>query len=247
MVLDVSTRFEISDEYISKLTETTIMFPESCEDMIERFKGIKVLANFFFGADNVITQAYISILNWCQDNRQILEARYAMDNLLIPKLMVSTDERLHLFLKSCVRADYPNKASIQYLNFQSITFALELNNFSYFLQPAIKQLKRNNDTDQGGSEIKKKSKNQINNESRERTVNNEMVEEWKMRSGENYDTVFKDKVKQGPLLSIGCKGCHKFHNKGWCFPDCNNKESHRKLSEKDSRKFGSYCKQCRGE
>ena len=46
---------------------------------------------------------------------------------------------------------------------------------------------------------------------------------------------------------MGCKGCHKYHNKGWCFPDCNNKESHHKLSEKDSRKFGSYCKQCRGE
>ena len=55
MVLDVSTRFEVSDEYISKLTETTIVFPESCEDMIERFKGIKVLANLFFGTDNVIT------------------------------------------------------------------------------------------------------------------------------------------------------------------------------------------------
>ena len=98
-----------------------------------------------------------------------------MDNLLMPKLMVSTEERLHLFLKSCVRVDYPNKASIQYLNFQSITFALELNNFSSFLQPTIKQLKRNNDTDQGGSEIKKKIKNQnqINNESRERTVNME--------------------------------------------------------------------------
>ena len=90
-----------------------------------------------------------------------------MDNLLIPKLMVLTDKRLHLFLKLYVRADYPNKASIQYLNFQSITFALELNNVSYFLQPSIKQLKRNNDTDQGVSDIKKKSKNQINNESRE--------------------------------------------------------------------------------
>ena len=79
-----------------------------------------------------------------------------MDNLLIPKLMISTDERLHLFLKLCVRVDYPNKVSIQYLNFQSITFALELNTFSYFLQPSIKQLKRNNDTDQGESDIKKK-------------------------------------------------------------------------------------------
>ena len=74
--------------------------------------------------------------------------------------MISTDERLHLFLKSYVRVDYPNKVSIQYLNFQSITFALELNTFSYFLQPSIKQLKRNNDTDQGESDIKK-TKNKI--------------------------------------------------------------------------------------
>ena len=74
-----------------------------------------------------------------------------------------------------------------------------------------------------------------------------MAEEWKLRSGENYDTIFKDRIKQGPILTMECKRYHKYHNKGWCFPDCNNKESHRKLSENDSRKFGSYCKQCRGE
>ena len=74
-----------------------------------------------------------------------------------------------------------------------------------------------------------------------------MEEQCKMRSGENYDTVFKDKVKQGHISLVGYKGYHKYHNKGWCFPDCNNKESHRKLSERDSRKFESYCKQCRGE
>lgn len=67
MGFDVTTCFEISDQYISKLTETTIMFLESCEDMIERFKGIKILSNFFLGVDNVITQVYISILNWCQE------------------------------------------------------------------------------------------------------------------------------------------------------------------------------------
>jgi len=128
MVLDVATRFGISDEYISKLTETTIMFPENCEDMIERYKGIKVLCIFFFGEDNVTAQAYIFLIDWCKDNMQILEARCAMDNLLIPKLMISTDERLHLFLKSCVRAEYPNKASSQFLNFESITSSLELNN-----------------------------------------------------------------------------------------------------------------------
>jgi len=88
--------------------------------------------------------------------------------------MVSIDERLRLFLNSCVRAEYPNGACIQYLNFQSITFTLGLNNFSYFLQPSIKQMKINNDTDQDGSDIKK-TKSQNNNEARDRVVNNEMV------------------------------------------------------------------------
>ena len=55
MVLDVSTRFDMSDEYVTKLTETTIIFRVSCEDMIERFITIKVLANYFFGSCNIIT------------------------------------------------------------------------------------------------------------------------------------------------------------------------------------------------
>ena len=62
MILNISTRFDISDEYISKLIEKKIMLPESCEYMIERFNGIKVLA-IVFGTHNVIIQAYISILN----------------------------------------------------------------------------------------------------------------------------------------------------------------------------------------
>ena len=49
LILDVSTQFEISSEFISKLTETTIVFPDKPEDMIERFKGIKVLAEYFSG------------------------------------------------------------------------------------------------------------------------------------------------------------------------------------------------------
>ena len=56
--------------------------------------------------------------------------------------MVSTDERVLLFLKSCVKAEYHNRSIREYLNFQTILMALELNSFNYFLQPAIKQLKR---------------------------------------------------------------------------------------------------------
>ena len=36
LVLDNSTKFNISDENISKLTETTIVFPVSVDDFLER-------------------------------------------------------------------------------------------------------------------------------------------------------------------------------------------------------------------
>ena len=60
-----------------------------------------------------------------------------------------------------------------------------------------------------------------------------MKENWKLISNENYETVFKDKVKQGPILSMGCKGCYKFHNKYFCYSDYNNKDSHYKLFGND--------------
>ena len=74
-----------------------------------------------------------------------------------------------------------------------------------------------------------------------------MVEAWKLRTGENYDIVFRDKVKNGPILSMGSRGCHKYHNKGWCYSDCGNAKSHTKLKGEDFRKFDAYCKKCRGE
>ena len=78
-----------------------------------------------------------------------------MDSLMIPKLMVSTDEKTHLFLKSCMKAEYPKIALIQYMEFKSITLALELNIFSYFLQSLIRQMKRNDNLDIGRPLAKK--------------------------------------------------------------------------------------------
>ena len=78
-------------------------------------------------------------------------------------------------------------------------------------------------------------------------LNEDQIEEWKLRTGESYDTVFKHKVKEGPKLSMGCKGCHKWHNQGWCFDDCLNEKSHVPLVGIDFKEFGNYCKQCRGE
>ena len=80
-----------------------------------------------------------------------------------------------------------------------------------------------------------------------RVVNQNQVNDWKLRDGEDYITVFRHKVRGGPKLSMGCYGCNKFHNKGWCFTDCDNVASHIELVGDDFKKFDDRVKALRGE
>ena len=81
----------------------------------------------------------------------------------------------------------------------------------------------------------------------ERVKNQNPVEAWKLRADEDYTTVFRHKVKGGPKLSMGCHGCHKYHNKGWCYSDCDNAASHCILVGDDFDKFDARIKALRGE
>ena len=49
-----------------------------------------------------------------------------------------------------------------------------------------------------------------------------MQEHWKLRPNEIYETVFKEKVKQGSISSMDCKGYDKQHNNVFCYTAYNN-------------------------
>ena len=116
---------------------------------------------------------------------------------------------------------------------------IEANNFYYNIPPTVTKLSK---TGKLSEDVNKRQK-----VGGKRVENPAMVETWKIRPTESYDTVFKDKVKNGPMLSFGCKGCHKWHNKGICFNDCSNAKSHKPLQGNDFKLFDKYCKECRGE
>ena len=239
LVLDISTRFSISDENISKLTETTIVFPVSVDDFLERQKALHLISAFFFEEDKLLPQALKILLNWCNSNRALLEARTSSDKKYLVKLTLAIDERIYLWLRSCCRATNLNDTKQQLMNFHSIVSNIEINCFNYSIPSAVKSLQYDKD---GESSSKKRQKT-----GDKRVENNNMVDSWKLRPNESYDNVFKDKVKNGPFLSMRSRGCHKFHNRGYCFDDCHNKDSHKKLSGDDWNKFDRYCKICRGE
>ncbi len=102
MVLEASTKFEILDKYVEKLTKTSVQFPSTAEDLIERFKAMRELACFFFPVESFISQFYIRITNWNMRCRRIIDLRVAMDPKFIAKFLVATDNRVNMFLEENV-------------------------------------------------------------------------------------------------------------------------------------------------
>ena len=242
MVLEASTKFGISDEYVDKLTKTSIQFPVSSEELIERFKAMRELGTLFFETESFIAQFYISLVSWSTKSRRILDLRIAMDTKFIARFLVATDARVNLYLESCMRAESPMEIDRKYLDPRRICDDIEVNSFHYTLPSSVKLVS----LDPAGAGSKRKADDPPRPQGK-RVNNSKVVEAWKLRPGESYNEVFAHKVTEGPTLSMGCFGCHKYHNKGWCYSDCMNAKSHCTLTGDDFKKFDQRIKALRGE
>jgi hypothetical protein len=242
MVLEASTKFGISDEFVDKLTKTSVQFPTTSEDLIERFKAMQELGMLFFKIESFIAQFYISLVSWSMKSRRILDLRIAMDTKFLAKLVVATDSRVNLYLESCMKSESPMEVNHKFLDTRKLCEDIELNSFHYTLPSSVKTVSTIPTTNSG---IKRKAED--HSKQVERINNSKMVEAWKLRPNENYIDIFGHKVSAGPKLSMGCFGCHKFHNKGFCYSDCANVNSHCQLKGDDFAKFDKRVKVLRGE
>ena len=56
MVLEASTKFSMTDKFVDKLINTSVHFPSTSEDLIERFKPQRELATLFFTVESYIAK-----------------------------------------------------------------------------------------------------------------------------------------------------------------------------------------------
>ena len=77
--------------------------------------------------------------------------------------------------------------------------------------------------------------------------NDKVVDTWKLRNTETWNTVFRHKVSEGPQLSVGCKPYLKCRVKGGCFSDYKMRKSHCVLAPEDKKKTEAFIKSLKGE
>ena len=177
--------------------------------------------------------------------RRIIDLRVAMDTKFIAKLLVVTDNRVNMFLEECMKAEEPMEVSPRWLNAESICESIEMNGFYFTLPSSVKsivapeeKISKKRKVEQDRNNGKKPS---------DRVTNHNQVQEWMLKDGEDYLKVFRHKVRGGPKLSMRCHGCHKFHNKGFCWTDCDNAASNCTLVGENYTKFDARVKALRGK
>ena len=243
MVLDLSTKFEMSSDSLEKLTKTNVVYPSSIEGLIERLKAIRELSIFFFNEFSHVSQGLISLTLKFMDNKPLLRARAMVDDEFISKIVCCVDDRLYQWLKQCARATYTTQTTTALTNFGDIFMRVLTNEFHYTLPKSVKKLTKpeSDPWDRTGGPPKRPKQNS------ERVINSSLVDDWKLRQNEQWDTVFRHKSVKGPTLSIGCHPCLKYQCKGYCFKDCANKASHIQLKKEDKEKTSTFIKSLRGE
>ena len=238
MVLELSTKFEMSAASLEKLTKTTVRYPTTIEGLLERLKALKTLSCFFFGELSHVAQGLTSLTLKCMDNKALLRARAIVDDEFISKLICCVDDRLYQWLKECSRATYAKDTTIELTNFGDIFHDIQMNRFHYKLPASV--MKLTPPAQEDGSKQKKPRETV-------RHMNRSQERDWKLRQNEQWESVFRHRSTDGPMLSMGCRPCLKYQCKGSCFEDCTNKASHVKLQNEDKTKTNIFIKQLRGE
>ena len=243
MVLDLSTKFEMSKDSLEKLTKTNIAYPTTIEGLIKRLKALKELSIFFLTEYSYASQGLTLIVLKFMDNKPLLRARALVDDEFIPKVLCCIDDRVYQWFKQCAIATYVGQTTAELMNFGDVFLKILTNEFHYNLPANVKKLKRPNHTPSDNLDLPQKRAKQTS----ERIVNPSCNESWKIRQNEQWETVFRHKSVDGPLLSMNCHPCLKYHCKGWCFSDCKNKASHINLKNEDKAKTSAFIKSLRGE
>ena len=243
MVLDLTTKFEMSQSSIEKLTKAHIKFPDTAEGTIERLRALKALCCLFLEDRSLPSQGLRSLVNKCTDNKSLLRTRAAVDEEFYAKLLCCVDDRLYQWLKECSRASCAAETTTMLTDFGSIFTDIQMNQFHYLLPPKVKRTKNRSDDRVDG----RGKRQRMDQQAAKRIVNPRIVPSWKLRQNEKWDTIFRGQSKSGPDLAGGYKPCLKYHVKGFCYDDCAFAKNHEEVKVHDKEKTDKFIKSLRGE
>jgi len=138
LVLDLASKFEMSNLSITKLTKTQVIFPSNIHDMTERFQALRLISGFFFGEFSILPQSFLDLTNWCEDNISLLKTRLLLDTSFLTKFMMSVYDRIYQWLKQCRSTASLANTHIDLINMNTVCSNIQTNRYFYLLLTSVK-------------------------------------------------------------------------------------------------------------
>ena len=145
IMLDFSTKHEITKASLTKLTKTQVIYPTSIGLMIERIEAITLFVNLFFTEKSCLTKGLYHLLTLCKSNRTLLRTKLYLDKMFIAKFLFSIDDRINKWLSECGKNDTVDKTSMELVDFATIISDLKLNRYYCDLPQSIRTVAMNED------------------------------------------------------------------------------------------------------
>ena len=244
ILLDFSTKHEISKSSLTKLTKTQVMYPSSIELMIERLQAVLAITNLFFTENSYLSKGLNHLLTMCISNKTLLRTKLFLDKLFIAKFIFLVDDRINKWLSECGRVKTVDETSIELVDFATIIIDIKLNRFFCDLPHSIKVIAKDEEDSTTNENINGKKRKHRDNFSAQIVVNENLDSRWKLTNDETWP-MWRHKTGKGPTLSCNSKPCLKFHVRGSCFDDYTNKASHKILNDEDKKKTDEFIRQVR--
>jgi len=248
ILLDFSTKHEISKNSLSKLTKTQVIYPTSIELMIERIEAALVFTTLFFEEKSYLSQGLKLLLTMCKTNKTLLRTKLYLDKMFIAKFLFSIDDRINKWLTECSKVNSVDETCMELVDFGTLMIDLKLNRFYCDLPDSVKMVAKDQDQNKETTSLegnKKRKANESILKSHPKVVKNDDIhDKWKLSDDEPWQQ-WRHKVGQAPTLQCKVKPCLKYHIKGSCFDDCTNKASHKKLTGEDYRITNEFIRKTR--
>ena len=234
----------LSNDDVEAALKQGIEIPTSIDSMRYSIFNIAAASKFFFVIYSLLSQALIKVHNHIIQNRTTYLSLSFQDKMFISKFLFAVDTRINLWLESCEESQMRDEVDDDLINFSEILSQVRVRNFDYKLPPSIRKVAETNKDSKESARDRspplKKGKYNQDDQTSTRVNNDGKIDNW-IHEQDAYDKTIRnsDALKSRPKLGDTIM-CHRFHSKGYCFDNCNNKLSHVNSSSLDKNTKKAY-------
>ncbi len=209
--------------------------PTTFEELHQTLLFYSGITSILFGPRSALVAGAKSFARAISSEKIIFKGRIASDRKLPAKILYAMEIRIQRWLGECIKFDDHSMVNDCLVSFDEV-FEMVMNstiNMSLppnFVKPAPKSPPTSTGASSAEGDGKKKggNKRKSGEVDRERiTKNPSPIPEFLLKDGENWKKQFAGKCSNDrPKWDNSTFMCARWHIRGECFVDCNNKASH---------------------